>query len=70
MIQKLLYKMKIEVTLPNSIYEALIPKPDKDTKRRELQTKISDEDIDTKLSTNTSKSKSNAHQKDKQSGLS
>lgn len=43
--------MKIEVTLPNSIYEALIPKPDKDTKRRELQTKISDEDIDAKLST-------------------
>lgn len=61
-------KIILEVTLPNSIYEAtitLISKPDKNTKRRELQTKISDEHIDANFSANTCKSNTNTHQKDK-----
>ena len=61
---KLLQKIAQKGTLPNSFYEAtitLIPKPDKDTPKKELQTNITDEYRCKNPQQNTSKQNPTTH---------
>jgi hypothetical protein len=49
MLFKLFHNTEREVMLPNSFYKALIPKPDKDTHKKENYRKISLMNIDAKV---------------------